>query len=186
MQYWTNVEVVSADIEIIATPIVPVVDPESTTIYNPRSFCWLTLSKDWNPHQSAAGITNLYPTAMIQNSRMTIGATTELIPGAPSTSATLKGSFTPKRIFNVADIADREGAFRSQPGVTPIGTGTNPTMGAFWNFGMVSAAPVAVQTVPPPVTWARGVPMPHNVQVKINYRTKWSTPTQGTNTNYPM
>lgn len=186
MQYWKNVEVVSADIEIIATPIIPVVDAESTVVYNPRSLCWLTLGRNWNPFQSAAGITNLYTTGQIMNGRMTLTAITELFPGAPSTSATFKGSFTPKKVFSVADIADREGAFRSTPGVTPIGTGINPVSGAFWNFGFVSAAPVCINTTPPPVTFARGVPMPHNVQVKINYRTKWYNPVIDASLNNPL
>jgi len=185
-QYWKHVEVYGADIEIVCTPITPVVDAEDSAIYQPRSLCWLNLGQDWNPFQSAGGMSNLYDTGTIMNSRNTITATTELCVGAQSKSCVLKGSFTPRKIFSVADIADREGAFRALPGSNPTTTGTQPASGAFWNFGIVSAAPVAKNTQPPPTTWTRGCPSPHIVQVKINYRTKWADLVNGAVINNPL
>jgi len=188
MQYWTHCYVESADIEIVATPIPPAADEESTAIYQPRSMLWLTLCKDWNPFQTAAGVGNLEDNATIQRAKYTVTGTTELLQGSRSQSCVLKGSYTPKKLFMLKDIADRPGNFQATLGqiVTAAPAGSQPASFAGWNFGIVTAAPTALNLVPPPVTFVRGVPAPHIVQVKINYRTRWSNPVGGSVLNYPL
>lgn len=188
MQYWGHCEVVSADIEIVATPIPPADDPDSTDTYQPRSMLWLTLTKDWNPFQSASGMTNVMDNATIQRSKYTVTAVSELLQGARSQSVVLKGSYTPHKLFHLKDLADRPGNFQASLGQVPTtaSNGSQPASFGGWNFGIVTAAPTALNLVPPPVTFVRGIPAPHIVQVKINYRTRWSSPVAGSVINQPL
>lgn len=184
--FWLNSEVISADIEIIATPMEP--ESADVTNYAQRAFCWLTLSKGWNPHQSDSTVGGVFDNASINRSRFTIVGTSEHNTGSESKSVVLRGSFTPKRIFNVADIADREGAFRAEYGQIAdppdYGLVALPNKGAFWNFGFVSAAPVI--SALDPVAFKRGIPLPHTVQVKINYRCRMLNPVAGVSVNQPL
>lgn len=187
-QFWNHVEVTSADIEIVATPIPPAADPDATDIYQPRSMLWLTLTKDWNPWQSAAGMGNVLSNSVIQNGKYTVTAVSELLQGSRSQSVILKGSYVPRKLFMLKDIADRPGNFQASLGnsVGAVAPGMMPNSFAGWNFGIVTAAPTALNLVPPPVTFVRGIPAPHIVQVKINYRTKWSNPAAGELLNFPL
>jgi len=188
MSYWGHCEVVSADIEIVATPIPPAADPDSTDIYQPRSMLWLTLTKDWNPFQTAAGMNNVMDNATIQRAKYTVTAVSELLQGSRSQSVVLKGSYKPSKLFHLKDLADRPGNFQASLGqiVTNATNGSQPASFGGWNFGIVTAAPTALNLVPPPVTFVRGVPAPHIVQVKINYRTRWSSPVAGSIINQPL
>lgn len=186
-QFWKNCEVISADIEIIATPMLNTATDLASTNFNPRSLCWLTLSRDWNPQQSGPTMDLVYDNAVIQNGRYTITATSEFQYGANPISAVLRGSFTPKKVFNVQDIADREGAFRAAPTVGNVQiTGKQPASGAFWNFGISSASPMITTAHTPTLAYDRGNCSPHTVQVKINYRTKWMNLVQPSTTNNPL
>ena len=114
--------------------------------------------------------------------RLNFVAQTEFIEGAKSTSCIIKHTFTPRKLFPVVDILDREGVFNCNLGPDWADSVVKyPTIGAFWTLYIVPACPqITSYDVTGAPVFNRGIPRPHQVQVKIRYNCLFSEP-QGPN-----
>lgn len=177
--FWLHQEVTEATMTVIATPIdanlgdgAGGADP---TVYSEHALVWLCCSKFWNPMQAGATPPDTLSNDSIRDSRNTVTATTTYVPGANPVSAVLKYKFTPRMLFQVKDLSDREGAFRSTPNPDYSIRGIHPQVEAIFNVGTVSAGNQATGTLAAPA-FVRGIPRPHRYQVKIDYKFRCFNP----------